>query len=297
MTFSVEGVLFKIPKAMLQIHSEAFASMLGFEDASGKPIVLEDPLPAFEEFCKVIFTPYEACLETAHPSSSDLEKVIGVLTLAHKYCAVDMEARAKAIAIDLTRAEVIRTHITPTLSAIQIFDTALLVDSPEMIATAKVAIIADFREKNIPPRSMLALGERHRDGKMIALAYYQIMLSGRRTWMTDETLSNKHKQDLIQLMLFCVDEWDSIAREWGSTGTIPHDHMCRSPGRVLEGAWSNNLAVPSWDVIGKLTALTGIQKVIPILCVEPLKEYAVEEVARVEALLYNLFPVADRSTL
>ncbi|KAF8313875.1 hypothetical protein DL93DRAFT_2080813 [Clavulina sp. PMI_390] len=55
--FSVQNVLFRIPKALLQQHSEAFSSMLDMSnDGKEERIVLQDSLEAFRDFRSALFT-------------------------------------------------------------------------------------------------------------------------------------------------------------------------------------------------------------------------------------------------
>ncbi|KAF8323420.1 hypothetical protein DL93DRAFT_2071155 [Clavulina sp. PMI_390] len=61
--FLVQGVLFcsiplyQIPKALLQLHSQAFKDMLeGSQGPDEEPIQLEDELEAFRDLCATLMT-------------------------------------------------------------------------------------------------------------------------------------------------------------------------------------------------------------------------------------------------
>jgi hypothetical protein len=98
-----------------------------------------------------------------------------VYIIAHKYCAATIESRAKAIAIRLASVDDIRSHISPTLTAFQIHDIALLVGCKEIVEVSRSLIIEDTMSGKIYPFDALALGDRLNDPGIIASAYYCIL--------------------------------------------------------------------------------------------------------------------------
>jgi len=291
LTVSVDNVLFKIPLALLQVHSVIFSSMIDVGSDSGEPIVLQDSVEAFREFLKVLLRPFESCLDLDKEVSHDLSKVLKVYTIAHKYCAASIEQRAKSIAISLTTADVVRDHISPTLTAIQIYDIALLVGCDEISSVLRNVIISDSWSGTIPPLDLLALGERHSDSQFAGLALYRIMLLGRDSWLNDPRITVSQGELLARGLFRFYEEWEAVSKGFAKIGRGCSNYGgCSTYSLAFREIAGNDL--PFFDVIGRLRVLEQ-----PMLgcniCSHRIIAYAQERREDVEKRIPELFSLGQ----
>lgn len=189
-----------------------------------------------------------------------------MFALAHKYGASELEGKARTLAIALTRPNVIREHLDPSLTAMRIMELGREVDCSELAESAWEIISEDFRAHKIPMHEVLSFADRVCTPQGAALAYYDAMLRGFGVWNFDTLLSDKQKQALATGTASCSHSMDKLITTWLSGSDYPA-HVCSHPpadGNVLPGCqhrleWVasclKNSAInglPSSDILGRL---------------------------------------------
>ena len=217
-------------------------------------------LSLYSSLC--LIRPLESCLDCSSSSSSDLPKVLKVYTIAHKYRACAIEERVKEIAVGLATPDDIRSHISPSLTAIHIYDTAIDVECEEIAGVLRGVIVEDSWGGKITPFDMLALGECFDDPEFLGLAHYQIVLLGRDVWSNSSHLTISHRDHLTTGLLNLYKEWDTVLKAWTSEDGIFHD--CASLCGTGESLWKvyqrlNVDNLPSFNVIGRLKIIEMIR--------------------------------------
>jgi len=207
-TFLVEGRRFILPKAILARNSEVFLGITPDEEITK----LDDHAEAFEDFVDILFDPFTSCLLQPEPS---LRKILHVLQISNKYCCDTIEGRARPLAIQMTTGATLKSHIGPLLSAVEVFRIAVKA-SLLTYHDAWELIMGSFKEQKMTARGLIDEARRSGMSKFVGAAFYEVMISGRKKWSTDESLSLSERQVLMKGMLSCVDDWDAFAMRLAS---------------------------------------------------------------------------------
>ncbi len=118
-----------------------------------------------------------------------------MLQISNKYCCDTIEGRARPLVIQMTAEETIRSHIGPLLSAVDVFRIAIKASVPSN----------------------------------------EVMLSGRKKWNTDESLTLSERQVLMKGMLSCVDDWDAFVMRLSSGNLkVPYQRSHSRHSRSLD---------------------------------------------------------------
>ena len=210
----------------------------------------------------------------AHPSSKDLEKVLKIIKFSRKYCITIVETTAAAIAGRLTKTVLLlRSHVTPTLSSLDILMYALDTECSIVAKTARLAVEEDLWTRESSPYELLSLLQGHEERELIAVAYYQVLLKGMSNWMFEEELNKSQHHALYIGIARLSAEWESIFSVWGESFNVPikRDHFytnhhgiqtleCTVSGEVHGKIWralaEKNLY--TFDVIGRLNLVKGM---------------------------------------
>ncbi|KAF9515701.1 hypothetical protein BS47DRAFT_1341623 [Hydnum rufescens UP504] len=234
--FLVRGVIFQVPKSLLEIHST-----LLFERRvpSGPVELLDVPSKAFGHFCDAMMNPIESSLIRPDP---DLREILDILSIAHKYDAKIIEGRALPIAISMTSPENIKAHLNSRLSALEIVEIGTSINCAEVADSAFHLIMKEVRRKQLPGHKALSFAERINEPRFVARIYYEIMLQGSSEWDMDTHLTDRQRRNLNRGSVKCTEAWDEISRSWKS-GLPEHD--CQRDRRC--------------DVLGRLEAIADFE--------------------------------------
>lgn len=264
--FHVQSKRFKIPRALLVMHSDAFGGMVDLQDDSNDPVVLHDSAYDFAAFCDAIVMPFTSCLLQPKPK---LGEVLGVLSLSRKYCAAELEERAKAVAIHLARdPEVLQTkHLAHDLSATRVAEVAAGALCDVLLKSAWNVIMKEFRlrERNI--HEVLTLADQVCGPDLRSGAYYEAMLRGHGVWGDDPRISDAQKRSLSHGALACADALDALIHEWYPFGATlaPHRHCRHGHDWVCHYDFPKQFLVecakstiPSYDIVGRLELASNL---------------------------------------
>ncbi|KAF8331335.1 uncharacterized protein EI90DRAFT_3154590 [Cantharellus anzutake] len=297
--FEVEGVIFRLPKSILQRYeSSAFSNMIGdSNNESNLPIHLTDTREAFTEFRRVVYTPLESCLSHHHRLSKDLEKVLMVQKLAHKYCLSVMENMAASAALNLAAdAELLRSHTTASLTPLDILVHALDVECEELAVTARNVVKEDLWASTLCPYDVISGLNNYNEGEVQATAYYQILLKGQNNWLYEKRLDRSHHHYLYIGIANLSAEWESVFADWGSLFHVGI-HMPVTNGwniwcvycELHSRIWRNLGAkrFQQFDVLGKLKAIkswTTFPKYSEVVL-----PAVTEQINRIEGKIHSFF--------
>ena len=291
------------------MQSEVFATMLEFKEGeegqATEPIELQDDEADFEAFwdtilscvrppIPVLFTssfdtcapfprPYESCLEQESP---DLEKVLGVFTIANKYCATAIEKRARAITIQLTRSQTIRSHLTERLTPLRVVEISNLVGCEEAFEAAWKAAQEDFHSslEARPPQSPISIpqiidfAEKIGRDEMLGDVYYMTLLCGPAVWTNPKLgLKDRQVQTLWCGMAQYAEASEKLFRRWRQGEFSGHVCGLAEPLYNAEGenigatcgyrSFATRLAkvcdarrIPSYDILKRMVAAANLPK-------------------------------------
>ena len=291
----------QIPRALLAIHSEVFQGMMELrEDGEGtaaEPIELEDDEEEFEAFCEAIlscvslllnrdgltsdmmygllYRPYHSCLEEDDP---DLEKVLGVLHVAHKYCATVIEGRAHAVTIQLTHPDDIHSHLTERVTALRVVELCHLTECEGALVSAWPVAMETFKRSRgraayEGPNSvpvMINFAEKLGRADILGDVYYETMLRGNKFWGGPKLgLTVRQVQTLWVGAAKCAAEGEALLRQWLQVDSLPHECNGRTSysygvigkdcpytsfGARVAREWDVR-RVPSFDLLGRMRAV------------------------------------------
>ncbi|KAF8328067.1 uncharacterized protein EI90DRAFT_3290621, partial [Cantharellus anzutake] len=270
--FIVEGNEFLVPRALLAHISEVFRGIDSTED-SDEPIMLDDSAEAFRDFVDVLFDPFTSCLVQENP---DLRQLLHVLQVAHKYCANDIEERARKIVSRMTQ-DMIRLHLGPNLSALDVFRIASKACCPAIAEDAWDIVLESYKKHKVDSKSLLDEGLHSGFEKFLLSAYYNIMIQGPTHWEKDTALTSDVKNTLAFGTLRCMGDWEALMARLASgkldiplpTNVEPErESVSISPSPFCDyhftGGYYSEIAfiaqvysyygVSPYDVVGKLHA-------------------------------------------
>jgi hypothetical protein len=192
--------------------------------------------------------------------------------------------------MSLTTANVVRTHITASLTAIHIYDTATLVGCDEIVSVLRNVIISDTWSGAIAPLDVLALGERQNDSQLVGLALYRIMLLGRDYWLNEPRITLSHGELLANGILRFYEEWETVAKSWAETDggrqPCPRYNSCSTYWQAFQSITSSSF--PPYDVIGRLRLLEGTISDCST-CTFKITRYASDQREQMEKKIPDLF--------
>ncbi|KAF8317603.1 hypothetical protein DL93DRAFT_2076683 [Clavulina sp. PMI_390] len=255
--FSVQGVKFKIPKALLQQHSDAFNGMLAMADSGDEAVVLDDSLEGFRQFRAVLFTPFDSCLASTETDSIDtINPLLELLLIANKYCMEKIEKLALNKLLSLVVPESLAYF--PLELRLRTLEVAALVHSPELARAPRANLLNVLWCQDAPSEvsvELLQLGKRIGDQELASAGYYAVMRSGRSWWSTNDKLDEEDKQRLVDGMFACAEVWQRIHTGWGAFGFGCHTE-CPRKREVLDASLriQHYASVEWYDVLGKISA-------------------------------------------
>ncbi|KAF8323423.1 hypothetical protein DL93DRAFT_2162576 [Clavulina sp. PMI_390] len=210
--FLVQGVRFRIPKALLQHNSGVLASM--FEDAQGSDndtIQLDDPLEPFEDLVAMLLTPLKSCLNPKLPIASDLKRLLSLFVVLRKYLIDELAGHVKELILPLITPESLPKRLSKHLTAADVIRIAHLVDDLSLAETARCILLDRIwaRESSTPPLNILRFGQDLGEKEIIGAAYYQLVLLGRDAW-PGLGLSAEEQKILLDGMIHCGERAQRI---------------------------------------------------------------------------------------
>ncbi|KAF8331334.1 uncharacterized protein EI90DRAFT_3123485 [Cantharellus anzutake] len=302
--FEVEGVIFRLPKCILQRYKDsAFSNMIkDSNNESNRPIHLADTRKAFTEFRRVVYTHH-------HQSSKDLEKVLMVQKLAHKYCLSLVEDLAASISTNLaTDAVSLRSRTTASLTPLDILICALDVKCEKLAVIARNVVKEDLWASRLCPYAVISRLNNYDEKEVRATAYYQVLLKGSDHWLHEQQLDRSHHYSLYAGITNLSAQWELIFSDWGSLfhigiqknipGYSYSSHIQYTEyGEIHSQIWRNlaEKKFQPFDVLGKLKAIrswTGLPRFQDI--VRPAVN---TEIKRIKSTLHVFFQDPYTKTL
>ncbi|KAF8313340.1 uncharacterized protein EI90DRAFT_3136729 [Cantharellus anzutake] len=279
-TFLVQGRRFVVPKALLAQNSDVFLEIS--PDENSKDVTtLDDHSEAFEDFVDVLFNPFTSCLLRPSPP---LRKILHILQISNKYCCEVIEGLARPLAVRMTQKENIRSHIDSSLSALSIFRIGIKASEPSIYRNAWELILESFRKQKMTSYDLIDEGRRSGLRELLASAFYEVMISGRKKWDEEPGLTLHERQALTRGMLSCTEDWDAFVSRLASgdlevpyqrspaissLGMMPENVPPKTPVRHCDyhdrHHYNAELAtisqinasykVPTYDVMGRLSRI------------------------------------------
>ncbi len=191
-----------------------------------------------------------------------------MLKFSRKYCVIIVEMMAAAVAGECTRTmPSLRSHVTSTLSSLDILVYALDTQCSIVAKTARLVVMEDSWNRDLSPYKLLSTLESYEERELVAIAYYQVLLKGLDNWIFEEELDKSHHHALHIGVSRLSAEWEAIFSDWGPlfnlgirrehpfTGRYgPQMLECTVNGEIHSKIWRALAArkLHPFDVIGKL---------------------------------------------
>ncbi|KAF8323422.1 hypothetical protein DL93DRAFT_2162575 [Clavulina sp. PMI_390] len=244
--FVVQGVRFRIPKALLQQNSEVLAWM--FNETRGsddEAINLDDPLEAFEDLVAMLLNPLESCLNHKLPIARDLRRLLNLLVILRKYLIDKLAAYVLELVEPLIKPKTLPKHLNEHFTTVDIIRIAHHIDDKSLAKTARRIFLDSVwtRQSTIPSIDMLRLGQELSDNEVIGAAYYQILLLGRDAW-DGLDLSVDEQKTLLNAMNSCGDKAQrftlSLADGLAETDRDPLADSCCGNAHRYDSSYAGN---------------------------------------------------------
>lgn len=172
-----------------------------------------------------------SCLVSDQPR---LSEVLGVDRLAHKYGALAIAARARALTLQLTDSTKITSHLGDELSSLAVVGIAHELNCEPALESAWSVAMTEFREKKRGAAEMITLAEETERDKLVGEAYYEAMLQGyherSHTAVFNKTssdggdteLSITQRTNLLLGMIRCAQRTEEHLQAWlGNSSLVP----------------------------------------------------------------------------
>lgn len=278
--FMVEGVVFKIPKALLQKGDSAFSAFLAGKPArspNGTPlfetqhsdgsddgqeageIVLDDEVATFRDWIAVLYNPHDSFLDVAHPANKDLGRLLNLLVFFHKYLLTHLKSRVLATIAPLVTSDNLPSNLSKHVSVFRVIQVSHATARPEIATAARNILLADVWSQKQEAYYALDFAEGLNEKQIIGAAYYQLLSARLPGRVCDQRLTPRHCQDIDTGMKRCAAKWQDIMDSWGKLAekgeALEHpSHWCTLETRWLQEIWKelakSNLQF--YDVVGKL---------------------------------------------
>ena len=216
----------------------------------------------------------ESCLNPSHPTAKNLDRLLELLVLCHKYAAHELEEHVASLVTPLVQDNTLPAH--PITTSMNVLKVSGVVGRP-IDGAARRLLLRDLWSSAICPREVLVFAESISDKELIGTAYYRILVQEK-----PEGLNPSQLQILHRGMRRCGGEWQRIFDSWGRSlsGEKSSDH------KWLHDVWCvlANAKIPWYNVVGKVEKLVSSKTKIHPAC-----GTTQEELARVRKKVYRFF--------
>lgn len=201
----------------------------------------------------LFLSPYHSCLEEKEPN---LEQLLGVLSLCHKYCVTAIEQKARVVANALVSSSPLaRSHLNDRITSFRVVEISNLTGCEDLLKSAWNVAMQEFGEGRRSIPEMLNFTESLKREDLLGEVYYETMLKGHGTWNAkDIGLADHQLRALWVGTVRCMEASEAHFRLWRQSRP-PFD---REFDEYSELGWQAALEkcdernCPSFDVLGRL---------------------------------------------
>lgn len=190
-------------------------------------------------------------------SQENLERLLNLLCLCHKYESSVFENNLLATILPITRdAGALTGHLSLTLTPYQVLETACILGHEEVGRGARCIILEEIWGSSfVPTIEKLRFGERIGDNEIVGAIYYRIMCPAYGTEGTVASVLSEldahQNENLERGKRKCADKWHAIFDEWGVNAELAGDNS-----QWLHMTWTALARghFTPYDIVGRVKA-------------------------------------------